>query len=263
MKKKIAWGIGLLAGAMTIGTAMTAMASSVTEEQARNTAMTHAGVAADQITYITSKMDYEKGVQVYEVEFFTKDYVEYDYEIRVSDGTVLSYDYDAETSFWKNGGSATGEIKIDLEKAKEIALRHAGKQAADVTFAKSGLEYDDGVAVYEVEFYTADFSEYDYEISAYSGEIVSYDFDAEHYQKPQTSASSAGAGITEEDAKAAALQIAGLSASEADYIAVHADRDDGRLIYEGKIYEGNLEYEFEVDAATGQVIDWDVESRFD
>lgn len=260
-KRTVGIGIGLLAGVMTAGAAMTAMAAQITEDQAKSTALKHAGVSEDQISYIISKKDFEKGKQVYEVEFFTKDYVEYDYEISVDDGTILSYDYDAETSFWKTNGTGSGEITIDLEKAKEIALKHAGKKAEEVTFAKTGMDYDDGAAVYEVEFYTADYAEYDYEISAYTGEIVSYDYDAEYYQKQQTTAS--GTGVSEEGARAAALEKAGLSASDVDYIAVHLDRDDGRRIYEGKIYDGNLEYEFEIDAATGRIIEWDVESRFD
>ena len=41
---------------------------------------------------------------------------------------------------------------------------------------------------------------------------------------------------------------------------VHADYDDGRLQYEGKFFHNSLEYEFEVDAGTGNVTDWDVES---
>ena len=41
------------------------------------------------------------------------------------------------------------------------------------------------------------------------------------------------------------------------------DYDDGRLIYEGKIIYNNREYEFEIDAATGAVLDWESESVCD
>ncbi len=61
---------------------------------------------------------------------------------------------------------------IDAEKAKEIALKHAGLSADQVTFEKVELEHDDGRAEYEIEFYT-DHTEYDYEIDASNGNILS------------------------------------------------------------------------------------------
>ena len=41
------------------------------------------------------------------------------------------------------------------------------------------------------------------------------------------------------------------------------NNDDGRLIYEGKIIYNDREYEFEIDAATGAVLDWESESVCD
>ena len=62
----------------------------------------------------------------------------------------------------RSGGAAGGE-RISEEKAQEIALKHAGLKADQV----SGLR---------VEFYH-DHWEYEYEIHAETGEIRSYDRD--------------------------------------------------------------------------------------
>ena len=96
---------------------------------------------------------------------------------------------------------ASGAAMISLEDAKAAALSHAGFTSDQVTFVKSKLDYDDGLQVYEVEFYTQDYQEYDYEIDAYTGKIVSYDYDAEYYTPP---ASGNSAAITAEEAKALA-----------------------------------------------------------
>lgn len=40
---------------------------------------------------------------------------------------------------------------------------------------------------------------------------------------------------------------------------VKPDIENGRKVYEGKIFYNGVEYEFEIDAAIGQVIDWDVD----
>ena len=60
--------------------------------------------------------------------------------------------------------------------------------------------------------------------------------------------------ISEEEAKEAALQNAGLKASEVTFTKVQLDRDDGRTLYELEFYTADSEYEYEVDAATGQVV---------
>lgn len=52
-------------------------------------------------------------------------------------------------------------------------------------------------------------------------------------------------------------------ASTANIYEFKLDRDDGRLEYEGKIIYNSMEYEFSIDANTGKVTGWDVESIYD
>ena len=44
---------------------------------------------------------------------------------------------------------------------------------------------------------------------------------------------------------------------------VKLDRDDGIYVYEGEIIYNNYEYEFEIDAISGAIRSWDVDSVFD
>ena len=60
---------------------------------------------------------------------------------------------------------------IGVDRAKSIALGHAGVSASSVSFSKAKLDDDDGRAVYEIEFYVGN-TEYDYEIDAHSGAIL-------------------------------------------------------------------------------------------
>lgn len=253
---------GLGAAVLTAAMAVSVFAAQTNEAGAKDIALKHAGVSSDEVVYAHTKLDYEKGEQVYDVEFVTKDYREYDYEIRVSDGAILGFDYDAEGAYLSKNGRPQGEIKVTLEQAKEAALKHAGKKTEDVTFSKTGLDYDDGIASYEVEFYTADFAEYDYEIDAYTGAVLSYDYDAESRQGAGKAASAQGA-VGLEQAKEIALNQAGLKSSQISRFNARQDYDDGRLVYEGKFFSGDMEYEFEIDANTGRILDWDVESIYD
>ena len=65
------------------------------------------------------------------------------------------------------------------------------------------------------------------------------------------------AGITAKDAKDAALRHAGLSESQISDVEIDLDRDNGKLIYEVDFNSGNTEYDYDIDAETGEVISAD------
>jgi len=156
----------------------------------------------------------------------------------------------------------------DPAKAKEIALNHAGVKAADAIFVKAGLDWDDGRTEYEVEFYAGN-TEYDYSIDATTGAIRSYDHDWDDFSlwnpgnnaaNPSTPGTSTNNLISEAKAKEIALAKA---PSGASVVRCHLDWDDGRYIYEIKMVSGTMEYECDINAATGVITDWDVDSIYD
>ena len=148
----------------------------ITKAKAKSIALKHAGVSASKATFVTAKLDYEDGQQVYEIEFYSGN-TEYDYEILASNGKIISFDKDIENYKIprKNTSSST---YIGKAKAKSIALKDAGVSASSATFTKTKLDYEDGIRVYEIEFYTNS-AEYEYEISAKTGKIR--DMDVEHF----------------------------------------------------------------------------------
>lgn len=148
----------------------------ITKAKAKSIALKHAGVSSSTATFVTAKLDYEDGKQVYEIEFYSGN-TEYDYEILASNGKIISYDKDIENYKIprKNTSSST---YIGKAKAKSIALKDAGVSASSATFTKTKLDYEDGIRVYEIEFYTNS-AEYEYEINAKTGKIR--DMDVEHF----------------------------------------------------------------------------------
>lgn len=145
---------------------------------------------------------------------------------------------------------------ITADRAKQIALADAGLSSSNVVFIRAQQDWDDGRAVYEVEFYSGT-TEYDYEIDAITGAIRSADRDVEGFAVPSTSSTSSTAAITADRAKEIALaQVPG-----GTVFKCQLDRDDGRLIYEVEVYSGTTEYDFEIDANTGAIISRDVDYR--
>lgn len=63
--------------------------------------------------------------------------------------------------------------------------------------------------------------------------------------------------IGEAKAKDIALKHAGLSSSKVTFLPVKLDWDDGRQVYEVEFYSGSKEYDYEIDAASGSIRDYD------
>ena len=166
---------------------------------------------------------------------------------------------DFDTSGTAGGQTGSQSGSVTLEEAKAAALADAGVTAGQATFVRAQLDWDDGRQVYDVEFIVTSGStvvEYDYEISASTGRILSADRDAEYY-RPSTG----GTAVTEAEAIETVLaKVPGASSSD---VRIHLDYDDGRAEYEGTIVYNRLVYEFTVDASTGRIVDWEVESIYD
>ena len=147
-----------------------ASTTDIGEAKARSVALSHAGISESSTSYIYAKKDWDDGRWVYDVEFWA-DGKEYDYEILASNGTILSYDYDAEYQ-WSGSSSTSGDT-ISTEKVKSIVTDRAGVSG---TFRELKLERDDGRTVYEGEMRSGR-TDYEFTIDAYTGAVLEWDTD--------------------------------------------------------------------------------------
>ncbi len=145
-----------------------------------------------------------------------------------------------------------------IDAAKAAALADAGLAESDVTFTKEKLDWDDGIAVYDIEFLTAD-TEYDYEIDAATGAVL--DKSAELLRPNESPGQAIDAGIGVESAKEIAAAHAGLSKEEAFFTKAELELEHGRFEYEIEFYHNRIEYEYTIDAATGAILEY--ESEYD
>ena len=70
-------------------------------------------------------------------------------------------------------GTASAKAYITAEEAQTAAYTHAGVSAGDVVQLEIEFDSEDGLMVYEVEFYAAGI-EYDYDVDARTGEVVKF-----------------------------------------------------------------------------------------
>ena len=148
----------------------------VTLEQAKQTALKHAGKTASQVQFVKAQQDWEHGKKVYEIEFIVNTgtgYTEYDYEIDAATGKIVSYDYDAENYTPSQSTNTNANVKISEAAAKQTALsRVPGATTANIY--KFKLDFDDGRWEYEGEIRYGTY-EYDFTIDANTGVFLEWD----------------------------------------------------------------------------------------
>lgn len=166
---------------------------------------------------------------------------------------------------------------IGRDAAVTAALNDAGVSEQETAALSVSLDEDDGRRIYDIQFNVAE-KEYDYEISAADGSILSSNIDInEDYAvldnsqgaaADQNAASGQGnigtaqgntAAVTQEQAVQTAL--ARVPGATEQNIRIQLDYDDGVQRYEGDIIYNNVEYDFAIDANTGEVIEWSEERR--
>lgn len=153
----------------------------ITQDRAKEIAFTHAGVKADDVKGLKAERERDDGVVKYEIEFYA-DGVEYDYEINAVTGTIIKCEREREGGA-ASGNSSTGTAQpeapadttsptlIGKDKAKQLALDHAGVSADNIREYSCELDSDDGVLKYEIEF-ESDNVDYEYDINAITGNII-------------------------------------------------------------------------------------------
>lgn len=141
-------------------------------EAARQAALSHAGLNAEDVYFTHSHLEFDDGRWQYDVEFH-RGSEEYDYDIDALTGEILSFDHDAEYIGSSPSGAQSGE-QLTPEAAKQLALAHAGVSESDAQRLEIDFDYDDGRAEYEIEWHVGR-TEYSCDVDAYTGEILSFE----------------------------------------------------------------------------------------
>ena len=219
MKKKY---IAAAAAAMMVLGALTGCGSGrdIGRDAALEAALNDAGVNESDTTRLKVSEDRDDGRKIYEIRFDVAE-KEYDYEILASDGSVIS---------------------SDIETNENYAA------PSDGTASQNGTAAQDGAAG---QNNTSDTN------AAQSQNSAQGNSGASSNTQQNSGAGNANVAISMEDAIGIALaRVEG--ATEQD-IRIELDYDGGRYKYEGEIIHEMIEYDFEIDANTGTILEWSVE----
>ena len=180
-----------------------------------------------------------------------------------------------------NTPAADQTAKISMEQAQEAALEAANIDAADAEVSSATLSEVAGVTCYKVEFTSGDHA-YNYSINAENGEVLEASYrdknaaptDSTQLDTPASGATSTPAqtapstntntstgAVDKAKAQEIALAHAGIKVADATITKSKLDYDDGRQVYEIEWYANGAKYDYEVDAATGEIVNSGYEAQ--
>ena len=139
----------------------------VDEAAAQKIALEHAGVKAADATITKSKLDYEDGRQVYDIEWYAGG-AKYDYEIATDTGEIISSAYEEKTM-----GADSKNVTVSEADAKKTALDRVSG-ATDKNLYEWKLDYEDGHPEYEGKIIYGG-TEYEFTIDAATGSVMEWD----------------------------------------------------------------------------------------
>ena len=178
--------------------------------------------------------------------------------------TIEDYQGDSMTSEELEKTAYNYVLKFrDTGERHNPTLRKKGKMIESIVFTKEKSDYEDGIAVYDVEFYAAEY-EYEYEINASTGAVYSKNVEAHRrsgtgHLGHSGNITATGASIGEEEAKSIAVNHAGFALADVNLLKVKLDMEDGKTVYEVEFYKENKEYDYTIDASTGTILEYDID----
>lgn len=217
--------------------------SYIGEDTALNAALTHAGLSKDAITLDKVKLDWDNGVVEYEVKFHTAD-TEYEYDIDALTGVVLTYEREIFRSQSLTGTSGTQESTPVTPSSPGTSSSDAAAPEPPVTVTPQTGSADNICPYYPDDCHN-------YPNCRHTNNC------SENYCRSDKHHNGHGYGgsvsyIDENTMK----QIIENKAPGAVLIEWELDEDDGFVVYEGELMDGNTKYEFKIDAVTGEILKW-------
>lgn len=199
------------------------------KQNAKNIALKHAGISIKKVNFVTVRLDLRDNKFIYDIEFYSGN-TEYDYEIDAVNGSILAYDFDIEHFTIHNNN--TNENNSSDNTASETPSNNT---ASETTPSNT--------------------------VSETPSNNTSPETPSSTPATPEKPSNNATKYIGEAKAKSIVLKHSGVSAQNAKFTKVKLDRDNGRYVYDIEFYNGNTEYEYEIDAMSGTILEYDFESK--
>lgn len=153
-------------------------------------------------------------------------------------------------------GQASEAKYIGKDNALNIALNHAKLSKDKINDLEIEIDYEMNTMVYEIEFEYNN-KDYDYDINAVDGTILNIKKKENKQSSNENVQESNKDIISKGKAKEIALNYLNVKESQISKLWIELEKDDYQIIYEVSFNIENTEYEFEINAVSGKIIDFE------
>lgn len=185
--------------------------------------------------------------------------------LSITEIALISQSKNLSSETLSQNGFASDKAYISRKAAMEAACRYANVNAEDAFEIEIEFDSDDGIMVYEIEFRVGTV-EYECDVNARTGQVMKYEAEDKENsqagnsaQPPSGTQQPSGQYIGEDAAKEIALSHGGFDASQVTKLKAEFDYDDGIALYEVEYESGHYEYEYKIDAATGTILEYEID----
>lgn len=284
-------GLGALTAGSVAVTASVAKNNSIGNIAAEDIALKDAGIDYSQARIHRTEFDFDNGQYLYDVEFSSNG-VEYDYRIKASDGTILWRDSEPMDGYAANVNGNQTQGQAQQPSAEQQQAQETLAQAQETLAQAQEAQKQAEAAQKQAQEAAAQAQQQQQQAQEAQKQVEAAQKQpqqqpaAQTTQQPQPAAQSAPqqpaapaaqqqpapqpqqpaqntSYISVDQAKNIALGQAGLSASGVNFGKTKLENDDGRAEYEIEFYSGTTEYDYTIDAVTGNVLEYDVDSIYD
>ncbi len=284
-------GLGALTAGSVAVTASVAKNNSIGNIAAEDIALKDAGIDYSQARIHRTEFDFDNGQYLYDVEFSSNG-VEYDYRIKASDGTILWRDSEPMEGYAANVNGNQTQGQAQQPSAEQQQAQETLAQAQETLAQAQEAQKQAEAAQKQAQEAAAQAQQQQQQAQEAQKQAEAAQKQppqqpaAQTTQQQQPAAQSAPqqpaapaaqpqpapqpqqpaqntSYISVDQAKNIALGQAGLSASGVNFGKTKLENDDGRAEYEIEFYSGTTEYDYTIDAVTGNVLEYDVDSIYD
>lgn len=150
----------------------------------------------------------------------------------------------------------SADKSISKDKATDIALKDAKLTKKEVSNFQIKSDEEDGKATYEIDFET-DKKDYDYTVNAKNGKIVEKSTDNKGISGAKDLTKDS---ISQDKAKSIVLKDANIKEKDTSMMSIEKAMDGTTSTYEITFTVNNKEYDYTVNAKTGEIIEKSTEN---
>ena len=217
----------------------------LTLAEAKSIVLENAGLAEENVHFVRTQLDTAQETARYDMEFLCET-AAYGYSVNALTGEILSMSCES--------GSY------------DLAAFSSSDAAASATETGTGQAKDTDTAASQPESVQDDSMAGSQSTTAQNGDTA--DSQAATTQNGKTHDLKSASGASEqqyigtEAAKLAALNHAGLKSEEVNFVHAHLESDDGIWQYDIEFHKDTTEYDYDIDALTGEILSFDHDAEY-